>query len=75
MLDKSDKKEIREMMVDVLGEFFDDVLSPYLDNEHKENQMEHAETRRFLKESLNDMSEAIKNHDRRISKLEVITQS
>ena len=60
------KKDVRNIIVDALGEFFENVLAPYLDREHKENQKEHEE----LGEKIDLINEHLKDHKKRISKLE-----
>ena len=60
------KKDVRNIIVDALGEFFENVLAPYLDREHKENQKEHEE----LGDKIDLINEHLKDHKKRISKLE-----
>ena len=60
------KKDVKNIIVDALGEFFENVLAPYLDREHKENQKEHEE----LGEKIDLINEHLKDHKKRISKLE-----
>lgn len=69
MKDMLTKKDVKSIVVDALGEFFESVLAPYLDREHKENQKEHKE----LGDKLDLVNEHLKDHKRRISKLEDIT--
>lgn len=66
MLTKKDIKSIKDMMVGALGEFFETVLAPYLDHEHRENQKEHEK----LSSKVDLIDEHLKDHKRRISKLE-----
>ena len=60
------KKDVRNIIVDALGEFFENVLAPYLDREHKENKKEHEE----LGEKIDLINEHLKDHKKRISRLE-----
>lgn len=60
------KKDIH----DVLGEFFETILAPYLDREHKENQKEHEKIRVELGDKIDLINEHLKDHKKRISKLE-----
>lgn len=66
MLTKKDIKDIKNMMVDTLGEFFESILVPYFDREHKDNQREHA----GLGDKIDLINEHLKDHKKRISKLE-----
>ena len=70
MLTKKDVRDIKDMMVDTLGEFFENVLAPYLDREHKENQKEHKEIKLELGDKIDLINEHLKDHKKRISKLE-----
>ena len=70
MLTKKDNKNIKTMIVDSLGEFFQSVLVPYLDSEHKENQKEHEEIKMELGDKIDLVKEYLKDHEKRISKLE-----
>ena len=70
MLTKKDVRGIKDMMVDTLGEFFENVLAPYLDREHKENQKQHEEIKLELGDKIDSINEHIKDHEKRISKLE-----
>ena len=64
------KKDVRNIIVDSLGEFFENVLAPYLDREHKENQKEHEEIKLELGDKIDSINEHLKDHKKRISKLE-----
>ncbi|MBI4096685.1 MAG: hypothetical protein HY425_03125 [Candidatus Levybacteria bacterium] len=70
MLTKKDFKDIKVMMVDSLGEFFETVLVPYFDHEHKKNQKEHEEIKVELGDKIDLIDEHLKDHKKRISKLE-----
>ncbi len=43
------QKDVKDIVINALGDFFENVLAPYLDREHKENQKEHEEIRAILK--------------------------
>lgn len=80
MLSTEDKKEIREIVVESLGEFFDHILTPYFDEDSKQTKKEHEKIRKdieSLRVEMNDkaevLSEYIKDHENRIEKLEAIT--
>ena len=60
------KKDVKNIIVDSLGEFFENVLAPYLDRERKENQKGHEE----LGDKIDLINEHLKDHKKRISKLE-----
>ena len=64
------KKDVKNIIVDSLEEFFQDVLAPYLDREHKENQKQHEEIKLELGDKIDSINEHIKDHEKRISKLE-----
>ena len=64
------KKHVRSIMINALGEFFENVLAPYLDREHKENQKEHEEIKVELGDKIDLINEHLRDHKRRISKLE-----
>lgn len=66
MLTKKDIKDIKDMMVNTLGEFFESILVPYFDREHRDNQREHVE----LGDKIDLINEHLKDHKKRISKLE-----
>lgn len=66
------KKDVKEIMVGSLSEFFEKVLAPYLDNEHKENQGEHDKTRIELGDKIDLANEHLRDHEKRISKLEEV---
>lgn len=63
------KKDVREIMIDALGEFFETVLSPYFDHEHKENQKMHHE----IKKEIRSIGEHIEDHEKRIGRVEALT--
>ena len=73
MLDLKDIKTIDKMMkeniTDALSEFFERILVPYFDHEHNQNQKEHKR----LEDKIDIITEYVKDHEKRISKLEVIT--
>lgn len=60
------KKDVKDIVVDSLGAFFEDVLEPYFDHERKENKKEHQE----LSDKIDLIDEHLKDHKKRISKLE-----
>lgn len=63
-------------MHEILGEFFENVLAPYLDVEHKESEKAHSEIRKDLKgirEEMSEIKEHIKDHDSRLGKVEALT--
>ena len=64
------KKDVKNIIVDSLGEFFQDVLAPYLDREHKENEKQHEKIKLELGDKIDSINEHIKDHEKRISKLE-----
>lgn len=70
MLTKKDNQNIKTMIVDSLGTFFEDVLEPYFDHERKENQKEHEEIKIELGDKIELINESLKDHEKRISKLE-----
>ncbi len=70
MLTKKDVKDIKDVVVHSLGEFFESVLAPYLDREHKENQKEHEEIKVELGDKIDLINEHLKDHEKRIAKLE-----
>ncbi len=70
MLTKKDNKNIKAMIADSLGEFFENVLAPYLDRERRENQKEHEEIKLELGDKIDLINEHLKDHEKRISKLE-----
>lgn len=57
------KKDVKDIVIDSLGAFFEDVLEPYLDRKHKENQKEHAK----LGGKIDLINEHLKDHKKRIS--------
>lgn len=74
MLDKNDLKEIENLIqknvTNVLGEFFEQILSPYLDHEHeevmkkfKENDEDHEQTFRKLDRNLEEHDEILEQLD------------
>lgn len=73
MLTKQDlnaiEKLIQKNSSNALSEFFEKVLAPYLDEEHKQNQKEHEE----IKEKISLIGEHINDHEKRIRKLETAT--
>lgn len=64
------KRDVKDIVIDSLGIFFDDVLEPYLDHERKENQKEHEEIKVELGDKIDLINEHLKDHEKRISKLE-----
>lgn len=74
MLDASDKKEVKSLIVDSLSEFFEKILAPYLDQEHEQNQKQHQETRELMAENMHGLAEYIKDHEKRITRLETAAQ-
>ena len=64
------KKDVKDIISNSLGEFFETVLVPYLDREHKENQKEHEEIKMELGDKIDLVKEYLKDHEKRISKLE-----
>lgn len=70
MLTKKDLKNVGNVVVSSLGEFFETILAPYLDREHRENQKEHEKIRVELGDKIDLINEHLKDHKKRISKLE-----
>lgn len=64
------KKDVKDVVVDALGEFFESVLAPYLDREYKENQKEHEEIKIELGDKIDLINDHLKDHKKKISKLE-----
>lgn len=71
MLDKQDKREIKEIIGDAFSEFWDKVLAPYLDNEHKEmvkrfdeNDKEHEKFAKVLRQNQEEHDEMFVRLDR-----------
>lgn len=64
------KKDVKNLMIGSLGDFFEDVLAPYLDREHKENKKDHEKIRVELGDKIDLIDEHLNDHKRRISKLE-----
>ena len=64
------KKDVRDIMVNALGEFFESVLAPYLDREHKENQKEHEEIKVELGDKIDLINEHLKDHEKKITELQ-----
>lgn len=83
MLDKKDLKRVEDIVANVLSEFFHKVLAPYLDEKFKENDDDHERIFRKLDrnedqhdEILQDqdkIEKVIKDHERRIKRVETIT--
>lgn len=73
MLAKADKKEIGEIVTDKLGEFLENVLGPYLDREYIEVKKDIAQIREDVNERVDGLNEYIKDHEKRIRKLERVT--
>lgn len=75
MLDKNDLKAIGDLIdkkvMTVLGEFFENVLAPYLDAKFKKNDNQHDTIFRKLDEIDDDLLD----HEKRIKKLETTLQS
>lgn len=69
------KKDVEDLMIDSLGDFFEDVLVPYFDREHKENKKDHEKIRIELGDKIDLIDEHLKDHKRRISKLEDLASS
>lgn len=64
------KKDVKDIMIDSLGEFFEGVMVPYMDHEHEENRKEHDAIKLELGEKIDLINEHLKNHEKRISRLE-----
>lgn len=64
------KKDVKDIMINALGEFFESVLAPYLDREHKENQKEHEEIKVELGDKIDLINEHLKDHEEKITKLQ-----
>lgn len=70
MLTKKDLKDVKNVVVSSLGEFFETILAPYLDRKHKENQKEHEKIRVELGDKIDLINEHLRDYKKRISKLE-----
>lgn len=82
MLTKNDLKALEKMIEDVservskrvsketVGDFWEEIIVPYLQEEHKLNQKEHQKTRKLLEEKVADIADYIKDHEKRITRLE-----
>lgn len=70
MLTKKDLKDVGNVVVSSLGEFFETILAPYLDREHRENQKEHEKIRVELGDKIGLINEHLRGHEKRISKIE-----
>lgn len=57
MLTNNDLKKIQKLMADSLGDFFDKVLRPYVDNQFKENDEDHEEIFRKLRRNQKEHDE------------------
>lgn len=64
------KKDVKDVVVSSLSEFFEKVLVPYFDHEHKENKEDHERIRVELGDKIDLINEHLKDHKKRISKLE-----
>ena len=71
MLDKKDLHEVNSLMQKNLEDFYEKFLVPYFDH----NEKEHKLTRGSVKEQVEELKEYVKDHEKRIRKLEIITQS
>jgi len=70
MLTKKDVIDVKDVIVSSLSEFFVTILAPYLDREHKENKEDHEKLRVELGDKIDLINEHIRDHKKRISKLE-----
>jgi len=83
MLTKQDIKDIKSMMLDAMVEFYDTVIFPTfngkfdsindrfdsVDKKLEKNEQDHVE----MKDTLKSIDHQLRDHDRRIDKLEAIT--
>ena len=77
MLTKKDLQEIGKLidskLKDGFSQFFFDVLTPYFDRFHKDNQKEHQELKESIEkvgQDVYEMKDYIDDHETRIRKLE-----
>ncbi len=83
MLTRDDVKKIEEVSEkvskrvskDTTYEFWETVTAPYLDRMYEENKKEHQETRELMTEIMHDLAEYIKDHEKRITRLETAAQT
>lgn len=80
MLTKDDLKKIEEISEkvskkvskDTTYEFWETVTAPYLDRMYEENKREHEKTRELMTENMRELAEYIKDHEKRITRLETV---
>lgn len=69
MLTKSDKEYLDKSTKNHFLDFWENVVEPYLVDQNKTNTNEHKKTREHVEE----LVEYIKDHEKRIRKLETVT--
>ncbi len=65
------QKRVKKLISSALQEFYETLLLPYFDH----NEKDHAEIKKGLMESKEELVEYVKDQENRIRKLEVITAS
>lgn len=69
-IDELMKKNFKLLFPEGIAEFWESIIAPYLDQEHKINQKEHKEILDRLDEKVDDIADYVKDHEKRITRLE-----